>query len=84
MKEVLFLKAKRNLKFLIREGTTEYNEYWMFKYANLEVPMEIVDSVRGSYIKCGCKVCVTKNVDHPEILCPHKIALILKKGGKID
>jgi len=80
-----FENARRLIRFLTLDGTTDRAEYFRFIFGDGgELPISIHYTEAGTYIKCTCKHC-TFNEDKSEAgspyLCAFKKALILKKAG---
>ena len=85
MNDKLFRYAKTLIKRLEYTGSTDLKEFYEFKFGDGSVmPMAIITTEIGTYIKCTCKHC-SIHEDKSEVgrpyLCSYKLALTLKKGG---
>lgn len=85
MNDKIFMYAKKLVKRVEYEGSTNTRECYKIKFGDgSDLPVVIVRSAEGTYIKCTCKHCSVNEsksgVGNP-YLCSYKLAVILKKGG---
>ena len=82
MKQAIWKKAKKIIKYIVFEASTEFNEYYNFHFPSSpkdkDIQVTLHLGIRGTYWTCTCSNCSVHDTKH---LCAQKIAVILFKYG---
>lgn len=81
MNNSIFRKAKKAVKHLIFESSTEFDEFYNFHFPDADkeddVQVSIHNGIRGTYYKCTCKF-HSIHTDKP-YLCTYTLAVMMNK-----